>query len=74
MDTGIYAIIHLMLHVVFTCLSFWALKSLRTEQWFKANHIQQIQLLLILMSFALGKLVSDFIMDILYLSQQMTWM
>ncbi|TDL95392.1 DUF1146 family protein [Macrococcus carouselicus] len=73
MDIGIYAIIHILLHVVCTCISFWALKSLRTDQWFKANQIKQIQVLLILLSFALGKLMSDFIMDIVYFSQQMVW-
>ncbi|KAA1039245.1 DUF1146 family protein [Macrococcus equipercicus] len=73
-DVGIYALIHIIVHVICVCVSFWALQSLRTDQWFKANHTSQIQVLLILMSFALGSLVSNFIMDIIYFSQQLTWM
>ncbi|TDM10515.1 DUF1146 family protein [Macrococcus lamae] len=73
-DVGIYALIHIIVHVICVCISFWALKSLRTDQWFKGNHTQQIQVLLIFMSLALGSLVSNFIMDIIYFSQQLTWM
>ncbi|GGB12403.1 DUF1146 domain-containing protein [Macrococcus hajekii] len=74
MDIGIYALVHIALHVICTCMSFWALKSLRTEHWFKANHTQQVQVLIVIMSFALGKLISDFIMDIIYFSQQAAWL
>ncbi len=73
-DIGIYALIHIIVHVICVCISFWALQSLRTDQWFKGNHTKQIQVLLIFMSFALGSLVSNFIMDIIYFSQQLTWM
>lgn len=74
MDTGYYALLHIILHVVCVCISFWALKSIRTDQWFKSGYTAQIQTLIIMMSFALGSLVSNFIMDIIHFSQQLTWM
>lgn len=73
-DVGIYAFIHIVVHVVCVCISFFALQSLRTDTWFKANHVKQVQIFLIFLSIALGSLVSNFIMDIIYFSQQMTWM
>lgn len=73
-DVGVYAIIHIIVHVACVCISFYAVQSLRTDQWFKANHVKQVQIFLIFLSIALGSLVSNFIMDIIYFSKQMTWM
>lgn len=72
-DVGYFALIHIIVHVACVCVSFWALKSIRFDQFFKSNHTAQIQTLMILMSLALGSLVSNFIMDIIYFSRSMTW-
>ncbi len=32
---GQYAVIHLVLHVVCICIAYWALQSIRLDQFFK---------------------------------------
>lgn len=39
---GQYAVIHLVLHVVCICIAYWALQSIRLDQFFKKGYATQL--------------------------------
>lgn len=55
---------HILMHMVCIILTYRALQSLRIEQIFKKGHLQQIQLLLLFISIAVGSLVSNALYEI----------
>ncbi|RXK17551.1 DUF1146 family protein [Macrococcus sp. DPC7161] len=68
---AVYALPSLVLYVIMFFVSFYALRAVRLDQWFKKMHTTEIQILLLLMSMVLGYLSSRFIMDIIIFSNQM---
>ncbi|EWC65237.1 TPA: DUF1146 domain-containing protein, partial [Staphylococcus aureus] len=44
---GQYAVIHLVLHVVCICIAYWALQSIRLDQFFKKGYATQLQVCMI---------------------------
>jgi len=60
---GVQSLITIVSHMTFVFLTFWALQSLRTENWFKKYHIQQARVLYLLLSIAIGYNVSSFFME-----------
>ncbi|RIM64749.1 DUF1146 domain-containing protein, partial [Staphylococcus arlettae] len=41
---GQFAIVHLILHVICICISYWALNAVRLEQFFKKGFPVQVQI------------------------------
>ncbi|MBE2136447.1 DUF1146 domain-containing protein [Staphylococcus argenteus] len=71
---GQYAIIHLVLHVVCICIAYWALQSIRLDQFFKKGYSVQLQVCLIFVAILLGTAVSNFIVDLLQYSTQVKYL
>lgn len=57
---GVDAIIRITSHFIFIYLAFWALGSIRLDNFFKANQVTQIRLVIALISTAVGYIVSTF--------------
>lgn len=70
---GQYAVIHLVLHVVCICIAYWALQSIRLDQFFK-GYATQLQVCMIFVAILLGTAVSNFIVDLLQYSTQVKYL
>ncbi|MFB6466213.1 DUF1146 family protein [Cytobacillus sp. Hz8] len=70
-DFGQQALISIFSHLVFIALAWWALQAIQFERLLKKNHVFQARLLFILLSIALGSIVSNFFLDYLLWSQQL---
>jgi uncharacterized integral membrane protein (TIGR02327 family) len=68
---GVDAIIRIISHLMFIYISFWALQSLRIEQFFKAQYTSQIRLLLVFFAIALGFTVSSFTLEFIALCRNL---
>ena len=62
---GLNGAITIVSHFVFIMLAFRALNALRFEQFIKANHVREAQVLLLFIAVALGFLVSAFFLALL---------
>ncbi|ALX88774.1 DUF1146 family protein [Lacticaseibacillus paracasei] len=62
---GLNGAITIVSHFVFIMLAFRALNALRFEQFIKANHVREEQVLLLFIAVALGFLVSSFFLSLL---------
>ncbi|MBF7021568.1 DUF1146 family protein [Staphylococcus kloosii] len=71
---GQFAIIHLILHVVCICISYWALNVLRLDQFLKKGDPLKVQICMIFLAILLGTAVSNFIVDLLQFSTQVKYL
>ncbi|HHB0001456.1 TPA: DUF1146 family protein [Staphylococcus aureus] len=71
---GQFAVIHLVLHVVCICIAYWALQSIRLDQFFKKRYATQLQVCMIFVAILLGTAVSNFIVDLLQYSTQVKYL
>ena len=62
---GQFAIVHLILHVLCICIAYWALNSLKLDQFFKKGYATQVQVCLMFLAVLLGTAVSNFLIDLL---------
>ena len=60
---GQFAIVHLILHVLCICIAYWALNSLKLDQFFKKGYATQVQVCLMFLAVLLGTAVSNFLID-----------
>ena len=51
---GQFAIVHLILHVICICIAYWALNSVRLDQFFKKGYALQVQICMIFVAIMLG--------------------
>lgn len=68
---GIDAVIRIICHVMFIYVSFWALQSIRIEQFFKAHQTSQVRLLIVFFSIVIGYTVSSFFLEFLALCRNL---
>lgn len=61
----INAAVQIFIHLSFIAISWWALQAIHFEKILRKNKIVQIKALYILLSIALGSLVSNFFMNYL---------
>ncbi|KKI52831.1 MAG: DUF1146 family protein [Staphylococcus equorum] len=71
---GQFSVVHLILHVLCICLAYWALNSIRLEQFFKKGYPAQVQICMIFLAILLGTAVSNFIVDLLQFSTQIKYL
>ncbi|MDU6253256.1 MAG: DUF1146 family protein [Staphylococcus warneri] len=71
---GQFAIIHLILHVICICIAYWALNSIRLDQFFKKGYATQVQVCLMFLAVLLGTAVSNFLIDLLQFSTQVKFL
>ncbi|MEG0254489.1 MAG: DUF1146 family protein [Vagococcus sp.] len=70
---GIDAIVRIFSHFAFIYLTFWALQSLRVENLFKKGqqYYKQIRLIYVLFSIFIGYTVSNFFMEVMFLTRDL---
>ena len=71
---GQCAIVHLILHVLCICIAYWALNSLKLDQFFKKGYATQVQVCLMFLAVLLGTAVSNFLIDLLQFSTQVKFL
>lgn len=71
---GQFAIVHLILHVLCICIAYWALNSLKLDQFFKKGYATQVQVCLMFLAVLLGTAVSNFLIDLLQFSTQVKFL
>lgn len=59
----VQSLITVLSHFIFIALTYWAVQALRTDNLFKKNHPQQLQLFYLLISLAIGYTASNFFLD-----------
>lgn len=64
---GIDAVVRIVSHFAFIYLAFWALRSLRVENIFKAFKETQVRVAIVMLSVALGFVFSTFFLEIILL-------
>lgn len=73
---GLDAVIRIFTHFLFIYLAFWALRSLRVDNLFKAFQTTQVRLVIVLLSICLGYTASSFVLEIVALCRNIfvsTW-
>jgi uncharacterized integral membrane protein (TIGR02327 family) len=70
-DYGQLALISMIVHLAFIIVTWWALQAINIEKWIKSGKVIQAKVLLILLTIAIGSLVSNFFLDYLLWSQQL---
>ncbi|MDX8363715.1 DUF1146 family protein [Cytobacillus sp. IB215665] len=69
---GIDALVSILSHLIFITITWWALQSLNYEKIFKKNRVIQARTLFILITIAIGSTISNFFLDYLFWSKQIT--
>lgn len=68
---GVDAVIRIISHLMFIYISFWALQSLRIEQFFKTQYTSQIRLLMVFFAIVIGYTVSSFVLEFIALCRNL---
>ncbi|MGE8207054.1 DUF1146 family protein [Heyndrickxia sp. NPDC080065] len=68
---GQQALTSIISHLFFICLTFWALGALNFEKLLKPNRVLQARLLYIILTIAIGSIISNFFLDYLLWSRQL---
>lgn len=71
---GAEALINLISHIFFICITFWSLQALRTDQIIKKYHIPQARLLYVFLSIAIGYTVSSFFLEFILSSRNLIYL
>lgn len=70
-DYGQIALISMLVNLMFMVITWWALQALNIEKWIKPGKVVQARALLLLLTIAIGSMVSSFFLDYLLWSQQL---
>lgn len=70
---GIDAVVRIFSHFAFIYLTFWTLQSLRVDNLFKKGqqYYKQIRLMYLLFSIFIGYTVSNFFMEVMFLTRDL---
>lgn len=71
---GIQAAGMLISHIIFILLTFWALQAVRVEKIIRKYHVSQAKVLYLLVSIAIGYLVSTFFIEFILSSQNLIFL
>ncbi len=71
---GQFSAIGLISHIVFLTITWYALQALRIDVLIRPGREMQAKVLLILLTIAIGSLVSNFFLDYLQWSQNLRFM
>jgi uncharacterized integral membrane protein (TIGR02327 family) len=70
-DYSQIALISMVVNLAFMIVTWWALQALNIEKLIKPGKVIQARLLLILLTIAIGSMVSSFFLDYFLWSQQL---
>ncbi|MDA1476678.1 DUF1146 family protein [Bacillus changyiensis] len=68
---GQQAAVSILVHLFFIALTWWALLAVNIDPLIKRGKILQARVLMIIMTIAIGSIVSNFFLDYLYYSRQL---
>lgn len=68
-DYGQLALISMLVNLGFMVITWWSLQALNIEKWIKTGKVIQARALLILLTIAIGSMVSNFFLDYLLWAQ-----
>jgi uncharacterized integral membrane protein (TIGR02327 family) len=68
-DYGQMALISMLVNLGFMVITWWSLQALNIEKWIKTGKVIQARALLILLTIAIGSMVSNFFLDYLLWAQ-----
>lgn len=71
-NNDINAFVQMLIHLSFIAIAWWALQAIHFEKILRKNKIVQIKVLYILLSIALGSMVSNFFMDYLQIGTKLS--
>lgn len=71
-NNDINAFVQMFIHLSFIAIAWWALEAVHFEKILRKNKIFQIKVLYILLSIALGSMVSSFFMDYLQIGKKLS--
>lgn len=71
---GQYSVISIFSHLIFLAITWWALQAVRFDFFIKPGKTVQAKVLLVLLTIAIGSLVSNFFLDYLQLSQSLRFL
>lgn len=67
---NVFALTYIFLYLLISGVIFKSLQAIRTEQWFKKNRSQDIQIILMSLSMGISYLVTNFIVDLIKYTNQ----
>lgn len=70
---GQQAMLGIITHLFFFAVTWWALQALNFDKMIRANKVIQARLLYILLTIAIGSIVSNFFLDYLSWSTKMPY-
>lgn len=65
------SLVSIIANLFFIAISWWALQAIKLDRFLKPNRVMQSRALYILLSIALGSIVSDFFLAYLLWSRQL---
>jgi uncharacterized integral membrane protein (TIGR02327 family) len=68
-DYGQIALISMIVNLGIMAITWWSLQALNIEKWIKTGKVIQARALLILLTIAIGSMVSNFFLDYLLWAQ-----
>lgn len=71
-NTDVNALVQMFIHLFFIAISWWSIQAIQLEKWIRKNKVTQLQVLYILLSIALGSIVSNFFIEYLQLGSNLT--
>lgn len=72
LSSEISAVIQIVIHLAFIAISWWALQAIHFEKILRKNKIVQARALYILLSIAMGSLVSNFFLNYLQMGNNLS--
>ena len=73
-QVGQQAVLGIVSHLFFFAVTWWALQALNFEKLLRTNKVVQARMLYILLTVAIGSLVSNFFLDYLSWSSNMPFL
>lgn len=68
---GVDALVRIVSHLAFIYLTFWGMKAIRLETFFRPYHTNQVRLVLTLVAIVIGYQVSSFFLEVLALCRNL---
>lgn len=68
---GVDAVVRIICHMMFIYVSFWAMQSIRIDQFFKVHQTSQVRLLIVFFSIVIGYTISSFFLEFLALCRNL---
>ncbi len=69
---GQQALLHIIVHLLFLVIAWWALQAIHFDKWIKKGKVMQARVLYILLVISLASIASDFFLKYLQYSTNLS--